>query len=77
MSDKYTHIKLGKNSSLGHRGHASREEMIAEYRDFAEREKRQADAILAAKDEDFIVVQCYGNNVRHKSKVLPPEGAAK
>lgn len=57
--------KIG-HGGLGEWGRKSRVEMIAIYRRWAERQKAEAERILAAPDEDF-VVQTYLGEIRRKN----------
>ena len=64
MSEKMTSITLPGTQGFMDWGYKSRAEMIATYRKIAERQKAEAELVIAAADDDFIVEQGYGMHVR-------------
>jgi hypothetical protein len=74
MSDKMTSIRLPHmDGGIAEYGHAyTRAEMIKVYRDHAMYEKRRAEMILEAKDEEFIVEQYVGKIVERNKRRLDP-----
>lgn len=72
MSEKMTSITLpGRfGSGIADYGHRTVAEMVIRIRDHAELMKRDAEAILAAKDGDFYVCTYRGVRVRRDRVVL-------
>ena len=64
MSEKMTSITLPGTQGFMDWGYKSRAEMIAAYRKIAERQKVEAELVIAAADGDFIVEQGYGMHRR-------------
>jgi|HubBroStandDraft_4_1064222.scaffolds.fasta_scaffold00045_45 hypothetical protein len=72
MSERMTAINLPGRFGSGYAdwGRKTVQEMVALLRDRAELMKRDAEAILAAKDSDFYVCTYRGVNVRRDLEVL-------
>ena len=73
MSERMTGILLpGRPNGVGWAewGRKTPAEMIASYRRHAEQQKAEAEAILAAADEDFYVDTYLGPYARAKTEVL-------
>lgn len=73
MTEKVTVITLPglpNGAGLAEHGVEEASHMIAKYRDMARRQKEDADAILAASDEDFRVVVAKGIIVQRDRRVL-------
>jgi hypothetical protein len=73
VSDKYTSIQLpGLPSGAGYMDHGEVEPaaLIARYRTIWEKYLEQAQAILAAKDEDFKIHVVRGVHVQHLVKEI-------
>jgi hypothetical protein len=64
MSEKMTSITLPGTSGFADWGYLDRQKMINAYRFIARRQKEEAEKILNAADEDFIVEQHTGIHVR-------------
>ncbi len=86
MSERMTNIRLlpSKDSGWAEWGRKTVPEMIEEYRRHARYMKECAEAVLAAKDEDFYVSTYLGVHVQRNREVLqqglpkpPPPQAAK
>lgn len=71
-SDRMTGIWLGDTNwpGLGEHGRCTRETMIHLAREWARERKAQADAILAAADEDFHIETYVGAFVHRDAEVL-------
>lgn len=74
MSEKMTSINLPGGLGAGWQdwGEHSADEMIAQYRQHAERMKAEAEEVLAASDEDFQVRLVRGPIVQHLIRELQP-----
>lgn len=73
MSERYTTITLpGAPAGTGYslHGYRSVEEMIKTIRENAEQDKKVAEAVLAAADNDFRVVSHLGVIVRRFPEVI-------
>lgn len=70
MSDRYTSIKLPGMSGIADHGRRPRAEMIELIRRHAEREKAEAEAILAATDDQFQIETYVGVHVRKGREVI-------
>ena len=64
MSEKMTSITLPGTQGFMDWGYKSHAEMIAAYRGIAERQKAEAELIIAADDSEFIVEQHTGMHKR-------------
>lgn len=69
MAEQMTTIQLPGADGWMNYGKRTRANMIEEYRKIAQRDKRRAELILAAKDEDFLVEQHTGKCVK-RNRVL-------
>ena len=58
-------------------GRKTHAEMLAIYRAHAARQRAEADRILAAADEDFVVETYLGQNVQRNTMRVYPEGENK
>lgn len=82
MSERMTSIHLPtlrNGAGLAEYGRVEPEKMIAIIRRYAERQKNEAEAILAAKDEHFQVATYVGVHVQRKYEIIQPsslEGGA-
>jgi len=65
MSEKMTSITLPGTQGFMDWGYKNRAEMITTYRRIAERQKVEAEKVLSAADDDFIVEQHTGMHRRH------------
>ena len=65
MSEKMTSITLPGTQGFMDWGYKGRAEMIATYRKIAESEKAEAELVIAAADDDFIVERHTGIHRRH------------
>jgi hypothetical protein len=67
MSERMTSINLPGNYGSGYTdyGHKTVAEMVALIRNHAELMKRDAEAVLAAKDSDFYIFTYSGKNRRN------------
>jgi len=70
MSEKMTSISITGDDGLMVYGYKSRAEMISQYKTVAQHKLSQAQIVLSAKDEDFIVEQHKGVFVRRDVKPL-------
>ncbi len=70
MSDLYTIASLKHQSGLAEHGRLTRAEAIKSLRDMAVHQKKDAEAILNASDEDFYVRVVRGVHVQHMVEVL-------
>jgi hypothetical protein len=70
MSELYTIASLKHQSGLAEHGRLTREEAIKRLRDMALHDKKDAEAILNASDEDFYVRVVRGVHVQHMVEVL-------
>ena len=65
MSEKMTSITLPGTQGFMDWGYKERAEMIATYRTIAERQKAEAELVIAAADSDFTVEQHTGMHRKH------------
>lgn len=70
MSDRMTRISLPGSCGIADYGRRTPTEMIKLIRQYAEREKREAEAILAASDSDFLIETYVGVHVCRNREVL-------
>ena len=72
MAERHTSISLPGNVDAGMADHGRKTpaEMIALYREWAKHNKKWADAVLSASDEDFSVETYTGVHVRRNREVL-------
>lgn len=75
MPERLTEIRLRRDAGLADWGRKTVPEMIIQYRQFAERQKASAEAILSASDDDFRVETYLGPNAQRQREILQ-EGAA-
>ena len=72
MSGIRTTIRLEDTGGYCDWGRKTRDEMIATYRRIAERQKAEAEVILSAADDDFVVYQHRGFYRERDIVVLDP-----
>ena len=73
MSERMTVITLpgaGIGAGLADYGRIPAAKMIAMMRRYAEHQKQQAEAILAACDDDFRIETHVGTHVKHRREVI-------
>jgi hypothetical protein len=70
MSDLYTIASLKHQCGTAEHGRLTRAEAIKSLRDMALHQKKDAEAILNASDEDFYVRVVRGIHVQHMVEVL-------
>lgn len=75
--EKMTSIHLANQAGIADWGFLSRSEMIDQYRKYAAQLKSEADAVLVASDDDFIVEQYCGVYARRNLRVIPPQTEGK
>jgi len=75
MAERLTSIILKGCEGIADWGRKCPNEMIALYRRKAELEKKQAEAILSAPDDDFYIDTYLGVHVQRKREILQ-EGKA-
>jgi hypothetical protein len=78
MSERMTSVhlpSLGHGSGLAHYGRQEPQVMIRRMRRNAEIAKEDAERILAAADEDFVVETYLGVHVQKKREVIWPKEA--
>ncbi len=66
MSDRRTSIGLSNHTEIADFGRKTRNEMIAQYRRWAQQQLEEAQAILNADDDEFIVETYIGLYSRKK-----------
>lgn len=74
MSERMTSIDIpgSKNSGIADFGRLTAENMIRQFREYAQRQKEAAEEILAAADDDFRVETYTGVYVQRNREVIQP-----